>query len=418
MNHSTIDNQTGSCENNNNDISAVDNFNVFESEDIKSYDIKHDSTIINSDTVNNFKKVTTVTNDYGDKGNELSNKNYQRSAFTYLQIKDDLPSFKFYQSLLRKILEMDFEDEILSVKQDNEKRFDEVENILFKAIYYVFKKTELEFHGLYIITSIQESLSNILELPLNFSIRKTLFSLIFFMTSHPSIKGKFHCTNERLADIIAYNTYLKYFVPFLEIAIIETISIEENFEFRIMVKMLYDRICYNFNYNILPLQKQFVDQYLSFLKFGLELFSQGIVKIFSSCKEHKEKIEIEFVDTILVIENIIIHILYIVQRRGNKRLTKETFNGPTKRTLFTLGLVIYQIGYLFLTHGIHYLIFIHHVKLWKIIMEFIIDSEDFDDDESLKEEVISNFGCLENFKNCFDDLVKLYIDKKEEESNK
>lgn len=40
MNHFTIDNQSGSCENNNNDISAVDNFNVFESEDIKSYDIK------------------------------------------------------------------------------------------------------------------------------------------------------------------------------------------------------------------------------------------------------------------------------------------------------------------------------------------------------------------------------------------
>ncbi|CEF61452.1 Chitin binding domain-containing protein [Strongyloides ratti] len=386
-------------------MSAANKSNIFENKEIQKCDIKDKSTTIYSNCKNDPEKIAIVCNVY-EQENIKTIKEYK---FVSLKSSNYISTLNLYQSLITKVMVMKFEDEIdsgrfvLSNKtfklivsklenQDDKNRFDEIENILYMAIKFLFMKNEEEFDRLEFMKSIEKDLISLLELSMNFSVRKALFSFLLLISSHSNVKGIFVTKNQNLANLIAYNTYMEHFVSSLDIAIQETITIEENFEFRIMAKILYDRFCFNFNYDILPSDDIcFINQYLSYLKYGLNIFCDGVLKIFDACEKDKEKLEMDFVDTILAIENIIIHFVDILERKDfndlmnntiiyeileNIKLKLDTFNDSTKATLYNLGVLIFHTSTKCLSYGSDYLKFIHQLNVGNVMIKYFVDSEE------------------------------------------
>ncbi|CEF70783.1 Hypothetical protein SRAE_X000011400 [Strongyloides ratti] len=419
MNHTTNDNYTESCEGNDIIMPTVDNSNVHENGGNRSCGEINNVSMVNSDHVNLLEKETTASNDRVKKENL---KTVPIIKLDSLHPNDDISSLKFYQSLLRKVIEMNFGDELDSGKfvlsketfktiisklenKENEKRFEEVEIILYKSISYALRKNDEEFDRLEFMESIEEYFLNLIRVRMSFTVRKTLFSLIFLITSHPNVRDSFIIKTQKLLDIIGYNTYMDYFVPFMIIAYEETIPDDENSEFRIMVKMLYDRLCSNFNYNVLPLDNSI---------FSIE---GAVIHLLHVIQE--KGVERAMNNTIIydIVKDLTSKLGTVFYDNNDEQLSTISFTWHTKRTLFSVALVINQIGSYVLRHGTYIPMFVQEIKVWKKIMEFLADSEDPNGNEPINKRLSTIFGPMGDYTKKYEDLLNLSLTKMERDSN-
>ncbi|CEF70782.1 Hypothetical protein SRAE_X000011300 [Strongyloides ratti] len=418
MNHSTNDNQSGSCEGNDIIMSTVDNSNVYENGGNRTCGEINHASMVNSDHVNRLEKETTASNDRVKKENF---KTVQITDFDSLHPNDDISSLKFYKSLLRKVLAMNFGDEIDSgrfvlsketfetiinklEKKKSKKRFEEVENILYKSINYVLKKKEEEFDRMDFIESIEDYLIRLLKLPMKFSVRKTFFSLIFLITLLSTEKERSATIHQSMENLICYNTYVKYIVPFMKIIIKEVTPKEEKLEIRTMFKILYDRFRSNFAYHILPLDNSI---------FTIEY---AIIHLFDVLREEGVEYALNNTFIIGIVRDLTLYLKKIFLDNDGP-FSKYTINVYIKRKLFALGIVMNEVGYCVLRDDTCYLMFIHQVFVWKKIIEFLVGPEDLYDDESLDKGLTFTFGRLKDLKKSYEELFNSYLEKMERECN-
>ncbi|CEF70816.1 Hypothetical protein SRAE_X000014600 [Strongyloides ratti] len=332
---------------------------------------------------------------------------------------DDISSFTLYQSVLKEVLRMNFNDEINSgsfvlsketiktimstlENQEDEKRFEEVENILYKAIYFVLKKKGEQFDRVKFIESIEEYLVNLSNLPMNFTIRKTLFCLFFLITLLTTLNERLVNVTQNLENLTGYNIFINFFVPTMKIVIKEATPKEEKSEFRIMFKLVYDRFSSNLYHNIFPLEDT------------ISATECAIIHLLDVLKE--EGIEYALTNTFFyhIVKGLTSN-LDTIFFGMNKPFPRKSINGLTKKTLFTLGVVISEIGYRALRSSKCYLLFINQVLIWKKITDFIVVSVNPKGKDPLIVKLTSTFGSIENYIKNFENLLKLYFDQIEDE---
>ncbi|CEF70780.1 Hypothetical protein SRAE_X000011100 [Strongyloides ratti] len=198
---------------------------------------------------------------------------------------------------------------------------------------------------------------------------------------------------------------MEYFVPILMVAIREKIPDDESSEFRIMVKLLYKRLCSNFNYNILPLDNSI---------FSVE---NAVEHLFNVVKE--EGVERAMNNTINYdIVKDLTSKLGTVFDDNNEQLSTISFSWSTKRTLFSIGLVINQIGFYVLRHGTYTPMFVHEIKIWKKIIDYLAVSENPKRNEPYYSRLTTIFGTLEDYTKKYKSILDLFLIALANKSNK
>ncbi|CEF59682.1 Hypothetical protein SRAE_X000142800 [Strongyloides ratti] len=277
----------------------------------------------------------------------------------------------------------------------NNKRFETVEKIINLAIKYIVSRKNRTFDKINFMKTNENIIINILKKQMNFSVRGVLFVFIYLLSSESNTGKVYESKDYEFSNRVAASIYMTYFTSSSEEYMKEEIPIVNEFEFRMVVKSLYDRIFGDFSKAILPLDKDtenILPQFLYLIEcesFDDVMSETNIVKVI---EEMSQMLSIIFIDK-------------------KELLSIEKFNCRLRNIYFAVAFVILKLGYHAVRWDPCYKKFVNHVNVWKHVMSYIVNSEISVNRNGLINKFNILSTSLKNYKKDFELLSDIYNKK-------
>ncbi|CEF59845.1 Hypothetical protein SRAE_X000158900 [Strongyloides ratti] len=461
LNDSSIKSKTTSCEQELDDSSMKCNDEFLEQNVLITEDKKIDDklTIISPNSNGLETKENPINEEVTE--NDLDMRSINTISLSYHHLKKKRISlFSFYNSLLTNILTMEFkydtivDDFVLSSetlvtiynelkKMENKERFIVAERMIYLSIKYILPRNNDEFDKSKFYLNNEEIIIDIIKTQMNFSLRKTFFSFVYLITSDISLNAINKTDDLILSNLLAENIYLRYFASSPEQLLEEEISIIDDFEFRMFILTLHERICGEFSNTTLPLKKDTVSGFLSFFGSTMGVLSVCIFMNITNVRRDKENIQTEIKYISSVLENLIPQFLYLIESESfeniisktnliesveemsqmlsilfvDKRelLSSEIFNNGLINIYFAVAFIILKLGYHAIKWKPYYEKFFQFVNVWKNVMNYIVDIEASKTRSVLKNMFHISSSILKSYESNFNTLFDVYRRKMRKE---